>query len=76
MVDNQHRHIQGYRDLTLEEIGVINRCKEVGVELGVLVQLVQQIEGVDQRAAALGKSYLQTGLMWLIRSVARPEGFG
>jgi len=76
MVDNQHRHIQGYRDLTLEEIGVINRCKEVGVELGVLVQMVQQIAEVDQRAAAIAKTHLQSGLMWLIRAVAKPEGFG
>lgn len=32
-VDNQHKHIKGYRDLTAEEIALMNRVKEAGAAL-------------------------------------------
>ena len=35
-MDNQHKHIKGYRDLTAEEIDLMNRIKAKGEELKAL----------------------------------------
>lgn len=32
-MDNQHKHIKGYRDLTAEEIALMNRVKDAGAAL-------------------------------------------
>ncbi|MBR8475822.1 DUF7681 family protein [Burkholderia cenocepacia] len=32
-MDNQHKHIKGYRDLSQEEIDLMNEIKEKGAEL-------------------------------------------
>ena len=75
MVDNQHKQIKGYRDLTEVEIGAMNDCKQVAVEVGILCDKVAQMAGVDQRWVAIGKTDLQKGFMSLIRGIARPETF-
>lgn len=36
-MENQHRQIKGYRELTQEEIDLMNRIKEKGAELGLLL---------------------------------------
>lgn len=41
-MDNQHRKITGYRELSQSEIDLMNRIKAQGVELGKLVNDVQQ----------------------------------
>lgn len=74
-MDNQHRQISGYRDLTQEEIDLINSIKESGAVTGDLVAASERIEGVDQRALSIARTHLQTGFMWLVRAVARPGGF-
>lgn len=74
-MENQHRHIKGYRDLSPEEIALINEVKAQGVTLGQALDATAQIPNVDQRALSLARTHLQTGMMWLIRSIARPEGF-
>jgi hypothetical protein len=75
MVDNQHRSIMGYRDLTEVEIGAMNDCKLVATEVGTLCDKVAGMAGVDQRWVAVAKTDLQKGFMALIRSIARPETF-
>lgn len=75
MVDNQHKQIKGYRDLTQEEINAMNRCKEEAIEVGLLCDRVAATPGVDQRWVAIGKTDLQKGFMALIRAIARPETF-
>jgi len=37
-MDNQHRQIKGYRELSAEEIALMNEIKTKGAELGELVQ--------------------------------------
>ncbi len=37
MVDNQHKLIKGYRDLTPQEIEMMNRIKEKATELNDLI---------------------------------------
>lgn len=75
MVDNQHRKITGYRDLTEDEIALMNLCKGKAEELRELCELIGKSDNVDQRWLAIARTDLQKGFMSLIRSVARPETF-
>lgn len=75
MVDNQHKQIKGYRDLSQDEIGAINMCKTGAIEIGRLCDVVAAIPGVDGRWHAIAKTDLQKGFMALIRSIAKPETF-
>lgn len=40
-MDNQHRKIKGYRELSQTEIDLMNEVKAKGVELGELVEKIQ-----------------------------------
>ena len=74
-MDNQHRQIKGYRELSQEEIDLMNEIKVLGVELGTLVAKLRSTEGLDQRWVSIGATDLQTGLMVLTRGVAQPSTF-
>jgi hypothetical protein len=74
-VDNQHRQIKGYRELSQQEIDAMNEIKAKGAELGELVAKLRATEGLDQRWVSIGATDLQTGLMALTRSVAQPTFF-
>ncbi|QOJ19502.1 MAG: hypothetical protein HRU77_01600 [Gammaproteobacteria bacterium] len=74
-MDNQHKHIKGYRDLTQEEIDLINEGKALAEQCGQFIQKLEDIDSTDKRNVALGKTNLQQGFMWAIRSVAKPETF-
>lgn len=105
-MENQHNKITGYRDLTHQEIDLMNRIKKKGAEMLELhALLVAQIKSrrealeftvsddsayhghivADCRAelevfklaeperwAAIGKTDIQTGIMALVRAVAKP----
>jgi hypothetical protein len=72
---DQHEKIAGYRDLSQAEIDLINAIKAKGSELQDLVWQVQAAAGVDARWVSVGKTDLQTGIMALVRAVAKPVGF-
>lgn len=74
-MDNQHRKISGYRELSQEEIDVMNEIKQKGAELGALVDKLKRTPSIDQRWVEIGATDLQTGLMALTRSVAQPTSF-
>ena len=74
-MDNQHRQIKGYRELSQGEIDLMNEIKAKGVELGTLVAKLRGTEGLDQRWISIGTTDLQTGLMALTRGVAQPNTF-
>lgn len=85
-MDNQHRQIKGYRELSQAEIDLMNKIKTKGAELGELVQeLEANIEKTNKehgvadaeprRWVSIGKTHLQQGLMALTRSVAQPTFF-
>lgn len=65
----------GYRKLSDAEIALMNKIKTKGAELGELVAELQSTDELDQRAIAIGKTEVQTGLMWLVRGVAQSESF-
>ncbi|BFN00343.1 hypothetical protein LAJ61_10565 [Moraxella osloensis] len=74
-MDNQHKKIKGYRELTQAEIDLMNEVKAKGVELGELVEKLINADGLDKRWISIGKTDLQTGLMALVRGIAQPETF-
>ena len=74
-MENQHRQIKGYRELSQEEIDLMNTIKTKGVELGELVAKLRATEGLDQRWVSIGATDMQTGLMALTRGVAQPTAF-
>lgn len=74
-MDNQHRKIDGYRELSQEEIDLINQVKAHGAATAELLEAIEVLPGADLRAVAVAKTNLQTGVMWLVRSIAKPQGF-
>lgn len=74
-MENQHRQIKGYRELSQEEIDLMNEIKGKGAELGELVAKLRAQSGLDQRWISIGATDLQTGLMALTRGVAQPTFF-
>ena len=74
-MDNQHRRIKGYRELTEDEIALMNQIKAAGEALGAMVEELRSRDALDQRWISIGATDLQTGLMALTRAVAQPESF-
>ena len=74
-MENQHRQIKGYRELSQEAIDLMNEIKAKGAELGKLVEKLREADGLDQRWISIGATDFQTGLMALTRAVAQPTFF-
>ena len=75
-MDNQHRYIKGYKELTPETIALMNRVKEMGAQVGALIDELQvHPESVDPRWLAEGRTDLQKGFMSSTRSIAKPDFF-
>ena len=74
-MDNQHKQIKGYRDLSQEEIDLMNEAKSLAVQVGDLVAKIQATPLTDMRWASIGQTDLQKGFMSLIRAVAQPTTF-
>lgn len=74
-MENQHRKIKSYRELSESEIELMNDIKLLGVELDHLCQRLRALENIDQQWVSIGATDLQTGLMALTRAVAKPTFF-
>jgi len=81
-MENQHKKIKGYRDLSQEEIDAMNEVKELSAKAGELVEKLKAAEMQndpvklhDQRWISIGATQLQQGFMALTRSIAQPEFF-
>lgn len=74
-MDNQHKQIKGYRDLTQAEIDLMNECKAMAQQCGDLITRLRATEGLDQRWVSIGATDLQTGFMAVIRGIAQPTTF-
>lgn len=74
-MENQHRKITGYRELSQTEIDLMNEIKATGVQLADLVSRLRTNISLDQRWVSIGVTDLQTGLMALTRAVAQPTSF-
>ena len=72
---DQHEKIKGYRDLSQEEIDLMNEGKELAEQCGEFIEKLLATESTDKRNVNLAKTNLQQGFMWAIRSVAQPTTF-
>lgn len=50
-MENQHRIIKGYRELSAEEIALMNEVKEAGAALGLLLEKVEN--HIEKQYAAI-----------------------
>lgn len=73
MVDNQHKKISGYRDLSQADIDAMNSIKGAEADIGALWRQVGELPDVDRRDLALAKTYLEDGFSRFVRAVAKPE---
>lgn len=80
-MDNQHKLIKGYRDLTQDEINLMNEGKALANLVGAYVEKLQAMnvqtgnQCIDVRWLSIGRTDLQKGFMSVIRSIAQPESF-
>lgn len=50
-IDNQHKHIKAYRDLTKEDIALMNELKEAGENLLAVLEKAKAHVAAQQQAA-------------------------
>jgi hypothetical protein len=71
-MDNQHKKISGYRDLTQPEIDAMNAVKDVEREFAALWKRLGGLDGVDRRWLAVARTHVEEGCSAAVRAVARP----
>lgn len=74
---DQHKHIKGYRDLTPAEIQAINDVKELETSVRDFAQSLEDAgpwPPDSARRLALAKTHLEIGFMFLVKTIARPQG--
>jgi hypothetical protein len=76
-VDNHHKKIAGYRDLSEAEVARMNTIKAMARGVGVMLKELADAARADgDRAAAryvsLARSELEKGFMFAVKAVARP----
>lgn len=88
-MDNQHKQIKGYRDLSQAEIDLMNEVKEHAERTRDLLNRIDRYidaQAIDPeqthsvvtspaRWLAEGRTDLQKGFMCVIRSIAQPTSF-
>ena len=74
-MQDQHKLIKGYRDLTQGEIDAMNAIKAEGTRLEILLEEMRGNKDLDPRWIDIAETHLQQGIMAAVRAVARPESF-
>lgn len=76
-MENQHRKIAGYRELSADEIALMNEVKQQGEQLAALIEKLSKtdVTMIDKRWLAIGTTDLQKGIMALVRCIAQPTTF-
>ena len=81
-MDNQHKKITGYRDLSQEEINLMNEIKATGETVAAMCLKVRaqrdpinNYPTTDMRWLSIAETHLQQGIMALVRAVAQPTTF-
>lgn len=73
-MENQHRHIAGYRELNAQEVALMNEIKAHGEKCRELANRLRE-SNADTRWIVIGETHLQQGFMALTRAVAKPTTF-
>lgn len=85
---DQHEKIKGYRDLTQEEIDLMNQVKLHAEVCGAMIDRMDKMPNpmldhpqglppvmIDKRWLSIARTQLQQGYMALVRSITRPTSF-
>lgn len=74
-MDNQHKKIKGYRDLSQQEVNDMNDIKAEGERLKSVISAMRSRKEIDQRWVSIAETHLQQGIMAAVRAIAQPESF-
>lgn len=66
-------NIKGYRELSEDDVDVINHIKELEATVGQFWRDIVDNQPVDMRWASVAKTHFQEGFTALVRSIAQPE---
>jgi len=73
-MDNQHKKITGYRDLSQAEIDLMNEVKAHEAKWNGLVDRLKAMgSSVDQRNVAIAATEGENAYMRAVRAIAQPE---
>lgn len=72
-MENQHRHIKGYRELLPEEINLMNRIKEKGSELLALHAELTGRLSTDREVKLAAANAAEAGTGFGVHQGASPE---
>ena len=72
-MENQHKKITGYRDLSQDEIDAMNGIKHLEAQWNGLIDHLRGVAGVDQRQVAIAATAGEEAFMRAVRAVAQPE---
>lgn len=75
MPEEKETKVTGYRQLSDEEKALMNEIKAKGNEVGVLLDKLFLVDGLDNRALSIARTEIQSGFMWANRAVAQPTTF-
>ncbi|MGO1072307.1 Acb2/Tad1 domain-containing protein [Lysobacter sp. CA199] len=74
-MENQHRQITGYRELSQSEIALMNEVKQEGERLRALLDRLRKEDAIDKRWISISETHLQQGMMAAVRAIAKPTTF-
>lgn len=65
--------IKGYRELTEQDVELVNLIKEAEIQVGKIWHVVLDQNAVDRRWTSVAKTHFQEGFTALVRAVTKPE---
>lgn len=66
--------IKGYRELSEQDVKLVNLIKDAEIQVGKLWRIVAVEQNTaDRRWTAIAKTHFQEGFTALVRSVTKPE---
>lgn len=71
-MDNQHKKIAGYRDLTQSEIDLMNEAKALEASWNGFIDKLRAAADIDQRQVSIAATDGESAFMRAVRAVARP----
>lgn len=76
-LENQHRLIKNYRELSQTEIDLMNESKELEQNVLAFIERLKKVNAdqaveIDMRWLNIGLTHLEQGFMAVTRSVAKP----
>lgn len=72
---DQHTKITGYRDLSQQEIDLMNEIKQAGYSFIPLMQKIKDttLDSRQARDLAIAKTHLEQAVIFMVRVVANPD---